>query len=102
MLTPRQFKAAGVTAAVDIYTVPANQKGIVKGLTVHNPAAAAACTFTLIVFGAQIYTTRTLGPLETYECVSVINKVGLAGDKINLTGSAAINVLGSVIETPAS
>jgi len=100
VLTPKQFKATPAALAT-IYTVTANQKGIVKGLTVANPNAAP-CTFTLVVFGIQIYTTRTLGPFETFECASAINKIGLPGDTITITPSAAVNVLGSAIETPAT
>lgn len=101
MITPRQFKQAAVAAAADVYVVTANQTGIVKGLTIHN-AATTACTFTLSLFGVVIYTTRTLGPLESFECANAINKVGLAGDKITVTPSAAVNVLGSIIETAAT
>ena len=56
----------------------------------------------MIVFGIQIYTGRTLGPFESFECVNAINKVGLPGDTITVNPSAAVNVLGSAIETPAS
>lgn len=100
MITPKQFKATPAGAAT-LYTVSANQKGIIKGLAVANPAAAA-CTFTLTVFGIALYTTRTLGPFETYECAAAINKIGLAGDTIAITPTAAVNVLGSIIETPAT
>jgi hypothetical protein len=100
-ITPKQFKAAGVTAATTVYTVTANQKGIVKGLAIANNLAAP-CTFTLNVFGIQLYTTRTLGPYECFECASAINKIGLGGDTIVVTGSAAVEVLGSALETPAT
>jgi hypothetical protein len=101
MITPKQFKNAAVTAAADVYTVTVNQKGIVKGLAVANNAAAP-CTFTATVFGIQLYTTRTLGPYECFECASAINKIGLAGDTINISASAAVEVLGSALETPAT
>ncbi len=101
MITPKQFKAAGVTGATAVYTVTANQKGIVKGLAIANNAAAP-CAITVSVFGVQLYTTRTLGPLECFECAAAINKVGLAGDTISVTATAAVQVLGSAIETPAA
>ncbi len=101
MITPKQFKAPNVTAAVNVYTVAGNQKGIVKGLAIANNAAAP-CTVTVTVFGAQLYTTRTLGPFECFEAFSAINKIGLAGDVITVAASAAVQVLGSAIETPAS
>lgn len=101
MITPKQFKALAIAAATTLYTVTLNQKGIIKGLTVANPNAAP-CNFTLTVFGVAIYTTRTLGPQETFECAAAINKVGLAGDAIAITPSAAVNVLGSILETPAA
>ena len=100
MITPKQFKATPAALAT-VYTVTASQKGIIKGLAVANPAAAP-CTFTLTVFGIQLYTTRTLGPFECFECASAINKIGLPGDTITITPSAAVNVLGSAVETPAS
>jgi hypothetical protein len=100
MITPLQFKATPA-ALTTLYTISVNQKGIVKGLTVAN-GAAAACTFTLTVFGIPLYTTRTLGPLETFECASAINKIGLPGDTITITPSAAVNVLGAILETPAT
>lgn len=101
MAAPKQFKAAALAAAADVYTVSAGQVGIVKGLTIHNPAAVA-CTFTLSLFGVVIYTTRTLIPLESFECANAVNKVGLSGDKITVTPSAAVNVLGAIIETAAT
>jgi hypothetical protein len=103
MITPVQFKAGALppNAAKVVYTVTPAQKGIVKGLTIHNQAAVP-CTVTVIVFGEQIYTFRTLGPYETFECASAINKVGLSGDTITVNPSAAVNVLGSSIEVPAS
>jgi hypothetical protein len=100
MITPKQFKASPA-ALTTLYTITANQKGIIKGLAVANPNAAP-CNFTLTVYGIQLYTTRTLGPFEVYECAAAINKVGLAGDTITITPSAAVNVLGSIIETPAT
>jgi hypothetical protein len=103
MITPRQFKLGAVppAAAAIVYTVTPAQKGIVKGLTIHNQSATP-CTVTVIVFGMQIYTTRTLGPFESFEAVNAINKVGLAGDTITVNPSAAVNVLGSAIEMAAS
>ncbi|HEY2605566.1 MAG TPA: hypothetical protein VGJ10_06090 [Paraburkholderia sp.] len=101
MITPKQFKAQPAALAT-LYTVSGNQKGIIKGLTVANADPANACTFTLDVFGIPIYTTRTLGPLETFECAAAINKIGLPGDTITITPSAAVNVLGAILETPAT
>jgi hypothetical protein len=98
MLTLKQFQATP-SALATLYTISPNQKGIIKGLAVSNPGAAA-CTFTLTLFGIAIYTTRTLGPLETFECAAAINKIGLPGDTITITPTAAVNVLGAVIETP--
>lgn len=100
MITPKQFKATPAALAT-LYTITANQKGIIKGLTVANPNAAP-CTFTLTVFGIAIYTTRTLGPLETFECAAAINKIGLPGDTITIMPTAAVNVLGAILETPAT
>lgn len=100
MITPKQFKGAPAALAT-LYTVQGNQKGIIKGLAVSNPNNAA-CNFTLTVFGIALYTTRTLGPLETFECAAAINKVGLPGDTITITPSAAVNVLGAILETPAT
>jgi hypothetical protein len=100
MITPKQFKATPAALAT-VYTVTANQKGIVKALTIANPAAAP-CNFTLTVFGIAVYTTRSLGPFESFQCPAAINQVGLAGDTITVTPSAAVNVLGSALETPAS
>jgi hypothetical protein len=100
-MTLRQFKAVAITAATTVYTVSPNQKGIIKGLAVHNPSSSAAVTFTLTAFGVAIYTTRTVAALETFECASAINKFGLPADTISITPSAALNVLGSAIEVPA-
>lgn len=100
MITPQQFKATP-TALTTVYTVPGNQKGIVKALTVANPAATA-CDFTLAVFGIEVYTARTLGPFESYQCPAAINQVGLPGDTITVFPSTSVNVLGSVLETPAT
>jgi hypothetical protein len=100
-MTLRQFKAVAITAATTVYTVSPNQKGIIKGLVVHNPSSSASVTFTLTVFGVAIYTTHVLAPLETFECASAINKFGLAADTIQITPSASVNVLGSVVEIPA-
>jgi hypothetical protein len=103
MITPVKmpFGAIPAGAAAVVYTVAPAQKGIVKGLTIHNPAATP-CTCTVTVFGMEIYTTRTLGPFESFEAVNAINKVGLHGDTITVNPSAAVNVLGSAIEVPAS
>jgi hypothetical protein len=98
MITPFKFSATPAALAT-LYTVSVNQHGIVKGLTVAN-ATAVACTFNLVVFGIQIYTARTLGPFESFECVNAVNKIGNAGDTIAITPSAAVNVLGSAIEMP--
>jgi hypothetical protein len=100
MITPKQFKGTP-SGASTLYTVSASQKAIVKGLAVAN-GSATPCTFTLSVFGITLYTTRTLGPFETFECAAAQNKVGLAGDIIAITPSAAVNVLGSTVETPAT
>jgi hypothetical protein len=100
MITPKQFKATPAALAT-VYTVTANQKGIVKALTIANPSATP-CNFTLTVFGIAVYTTRTLGPFESYQCPAAINQVGLAADTITVTPSAAVNVIGSVLETPAT
>jgi hypothetical protein len=101
MVTPRQFKANPSPAgAAVIYTVSAAQKGIIKGLSISNPIATP-CSFTLTVFGVDVYVTRSLGPLETFEAAGAINKVGLAGDTISINPTAAVNVLGASIETPS-
>jgi hypothetical protein len=103
MITPKQFNQSALPPAANtvVYTVSPAQKGIIKGLTVHN-TATSACTLTVSVFGVEIYTTRTLGPLETFEAASAINKVGLPGDTITVNPSAVVNVLGSSIEVPAT
>jgi hypothetical protein len=104
MITPIKFNAGALpVGAAVVYTVTPAQKGIVKGLTVHNETVTP-CTVTVIVFGVQIYTYKTLGPYETFECASAINKIGLAGDTItvNPSAAAAVNVLGSAIEMAAS
>jgi hypothetical protein len=101
MITPKQFKGTP-SALATLYTIGGNQKGIIKGLSVSNPDAVNACTFTLTVYGIAIYTTRTLGPLETFECAAAINKIGMPGDTIAITPSAAVNVLGAILETPAT
>jgi hypothetical protein len=101
MITLRQLKVAALTGPDQLYTVSPNQKAVIKGLTVHNFSATASANFTLVVFGIAIYTTHVLAPLETFECASAINKFGLAADNITITPSAAVNVLGSVIEVPA-
>jgi hypothetical protein len=103
MITPVKFTWPALPAndAIIVYTVPPSQKSIIKGLTIHNQSAIA-CTFALIVFGIQIYTSRTLGPFETFECASAINKVGIAGDTIVANATAAVNLLGSAIEMQAT
>ena len=100
MITPKQFKATPAALAT-VYTVTTNQKGIIKALTIANPVAVP-CNFTLTVFGVAVYTTRTLGPFESFQCPAAINQIGLPGDTITVTPSAAVNVLGAALETPAT
>ena len=98
MISPLKFSATPAALAT-LYTVSPQQHGIIKGLTIANPAAVA-CNFTLTVFGVALYTLRTLGPYESFEAVSAINKIGNAGDTITILPSAAVAVLGAAIETP--
>ena len=77
----------------------AAQKAIVKALTVVNPSATP-CVYA-DRFGIDVYASRTRTN-EGFQCPAAINQVGLPGDTITITPSAAVNVLGASLEQPAS